>query len=67
MQALRLHLCRKSRSAMPVTLPKGLCPRKEAHLTHWYNSRTLGQFICSGDPADREPYRSEQRRKVSGA
>lgn len=52
---------------MPVTLPKGLCPRKEAHLTHWYNSRTLGQFICSGDPADREPYRSEQRRKVSGA
>lgn len=42
--------------------PEGLCADKSAHTPHLHESPSLGRFWCTGDPADREPGRSERRR-----
>lgn len=43
-------------------LPNGLCADREEHEPHTVQTGSLAPFVCSGDPADREPYRSEVRR-----
>jgi hypothetical protein len=44
-------------------LPMGHCGDPNWHDFHIHTSNTLGTFECSGDPNDKEPFRSEQRRK----
>jgi hypothetical protein len=53
------------RAEMLESLPKGLCPDRDRHDGHEYLSSSLGRFWCTGDPDDREPYRSERRRQTS--
>lgn len=43
--------------------PDGLCAGRGKHAGHLHDSVTLGRFWCTGDPADREPGRSERRRR----
>lgn len=43
--------------------PDGLCGDKADHPAHLHDSHTLGRFWCTARQTDREPYRSEQRRK----
>lgn len=43
--------------------PKGLCGNRDEHAPHKHNSLTLGRFWCTADQMDREPGRSEFRRK----
>lgn len=42
---------------------RGHCGAREPHTPHDHVSVTLGAFRCSGDPTEREPYRSEVRRR----
>jgi hypothetical protein len=43
--------------------PDGLCADREDHRPHLHDSATLGRFWCTADQDQREPYRSEQRRR----
>lgn len=45
------------------TEPDGLCADRTDHLPHLHDSATLGRFWCTARQSDREPYRSERRRK----
>jgi hypothetical protein len=42
--------------------PDGLCPNREDHPAHLHNSPTLGEFWCTADQTQREPFRSERLR-----
>lgn len=44
------------------SLPRGLCEDRTGHDQHEMFCESLGQFLCTGDPDDREPGRSERRR-----
>lgn len=56
-----VHRARTSRAKQ--TVRKGLCPERERHPSHPHTSDSLGSYLCTGDPDDREPYRSERRRQ----
>lgn len=45
--------------------PDGLCGDREDHRPHLHDSATLGRFWCTADQDQREPYRSERRRRES--
>lgn len=47
--------------------PRGLCADRTEHPGHLHESPSLGRFWCTGDPADREPGRSERRARADGA
>jgi hypothetical protein len=49
---------------MSGELPCGLCANREDHEPHVHNSLTLGRFRCTADQSEREPFRSEQRRRA---
>lgn len=44
--------------------PLGLCADRTEHPGHLHESPSLGRFWCTGDPADREPGRSERRARA---
>lgn len=44
-------------------LPNGLCSLKEDHKPHEVHSNTLGWYWCTADQKQREPFRSEQKRR----
>jgi hypothetical protein len=44
-------------------LPRGLCGDRSDHFPHEHISVTLGTFRCSADQSEREPYRSERRKR----
>jgi len=44
----------------------GLCADRAEHPGHLHESPSLGRFWCTGDPADREPGRSERRARADG-
>jgi hypothetical protein len=43
--------------------PDGLCDDRDDHRPHLHDSPTLGRFWCTADQDQREPYRSERRRR----
>jgi hypothetical protein len=57
----RTELAQALRTLRQSSLPKGLCADRAEHPGHLHQSASLGRFWCTGDPADREPGRSERR------
>lgn len=53
----------RERKDLPAGPPNGLCPDREEHVPHWYDSKTLGRFWCTADQSTREPGRSERVRR----
>lgn len=49
----------------PWELPRGLCGNRDDHHPHIHHSTTLGTFWCTADQSQREPWRSERRRRAS--
>lgn len=43
--------------------PDGLCGNRDDHRPHLHDSPTLGRFWCTADQDQREPHRSERRRR----
>lgn len=43
--------------------PDGLCADRGPHKPHLEDSPTLGRFWCTADQSQREPGRSESRRR----
>lgn len=48
-----------------MALPAGLCADKDDHEPHLVLVGSLAPFWCTAVQSDREPWRSEQRRKRS--
>jgi hypothetical protein len=46
-----------------LTMRRGLCANRDDHEPHKHTSTTLGDFWCTADQDEREPYRSERRRR----
>jgi hypothetical protein len=55
------ELAQVLRTLRQSSLPKGLCADRAEHPGHLHESSSLGRFWCTGDPADREPGRSQRR------
>lgn len=47
----------------PLNMPRGLCANKTEHNPHAHFSDTLGLFWCTANQREREPYRSERRKR----
>lgn len=43
--------------------PDGLCAERGEHPAHMHDSVSLGRFWCTADQSQREPGRSEARRR----
>lgn len=50
---------------MEKSFPAGLCADKNDHDAHPVLDGSLAPFWCTADQSQREPWRSEQRRKES--
>lgn len=53
----------RSFACLGDNLPNGLCANKADHAPHPVYEGTLAPYWCTARQEDREPYRSEQRRK----